>query len=287
MSAPITVPPFPDNRPAKTGNPQTVTLYGAEHIGKTESVTKLPGTVKIIMLQPGGGDHLAGSFMDIHQLTDAGKFGKKPDGTNVDYDDAFYATLEWAVRENIAGKPIADFVVFDRIDRIEDWIFKRALKTFRSTLIGGSEKFKDLTSVTDVPGVGSQGSPGWKFVREEMRRTMDLMKMSARYVVLITGVRDKVQLSNMPKVAGEPNPNDLDLTGGLRKLVCNESSSFGFMYRDDQSNVRLNFKSSDKAVCGTYCQHLRGREFIIGKVNAALETLYDWSSIYLNEPPKP
>ncbi len=284
----IIIPAFPPFRLAKISNPQTLTYYGSEHIGKTDAATKLPGSVRIIELQPRGGDHLAGNFLDLHALTDKGEFGRKKDGTPVDYDDAFFAYTQWMGDEHAAGRPVADFVVFDRIDRIEEWVFSRALKSFRKTLIGSSDKFKDLTSVTDVPGQGNQGSPGWRFVREEMHRVMWLMQRCAKYVVLITGMRDKMALASEVKRAGDAMPNDIDLIGGLRKLVCNESSSFGFMYRNATSELLLNFRSSDTTTCGTYCQHLRGREFVIGRVNNKMETIYDWSQIYLpDEAPAP
>lgn len=279
MSDPIVIPTVA-SRPAITRNPQTLTIYGPDHVGKTDSVRSLPGSVVILELQRDGGDHLAGPFHDLHQLVDKGEYGK-----GVSYEDAFFATLEnWGAR-NVAGNPIADFVVFDRIDRMEDWVFARALKTFRATAIGRSDKFKNAEHIIDdLPG--PTGSPGWRFVREEMHRTMWMMKKCAKHIVLVCGMRDKLMLSATPKVAGDAMATDLDLTGSLRKLVCNDSSTFGFMYRNpSNSDLMLNFKAGGSAACGTYCNHLRGKEITLGKVNAAGDTICDWSQVYKPDAP--
>ena len=283
MSDPFPLP-APRTMPLSR-NPQTLTLYGTEHVGKTDSVMRLPGKVLNVMLQRKGGDHLAGWFMDLHEMVDKGDFGDEA-RTKQSYDEAFYRTLEWLGNENAAGRPVADFIVYDRIDRMEDWVFKRALKTFRTTVIGRSEKFNDLLRVTDIPGQGNQGSPGWNFVREEMHRTVWGMQRSGPRVVLICGMRDKFAFSATPKTMGDAAPNDLDLTGSLRKLICNDSSSFGFMYRNHDSDLMLNFRTSETTVCGTYCAHLRGKEFTLGKVDKKTgDTVCDWSQIYLPDAP--
>ncbi len=283
MSDPLIIP---ESRAALTQLPQTLTIYGSVKVGKTESCTKLPkgpngAEPLVVMCQRGGGDHLAGRFLDIHALTDAGKFGA---GTS--YMHAFYATLDQLFELRKAGTPVADFIAFDHLGIIEGWVFERALATFRTTLIGRSDTFKDLLRITDLPGQGNMGSPGWNWVREEMHRTMWAMQRVAPRVVLIAHMRDKIALSNTPKLAGEVMPNDIDLTGSLRKLVCSESSSIGFMYRTVTGDLMLNFKTSDTTVCGSYCKHLRGRELTLGKVVKG-ETVYDWSQVYTPDAPAP
>jgi hypothetical protein len=279
----------PDARPAMSRNPQTLTLYGSVKIGKTESVTRLPRSASgaeplVVMCQRGGGDHLAGRFIDVHALVDAGKFGDAIAKAS-DYAGAFYATLDQLFELRKAGTPAADFVAFDHLGIIEGWVFDRALATFRSTLIGKSEKFNDLKRVTDLPSQSpTTGSPGWNWVREEMHRTMWAMQRVAPHVVLIAHMRDKFALSATPKLAGEVMPNDIDLVGSLRKLCCSESSSIGFMYRTATGDLMLNFKTSDTTVCGSYCRHLRGREITLGKVVSG-ETVYDWSQVYLPDAP--
>ncbi len=283
-----TIPNEP--RQPQVRNPQTLTIYGNVKIGKTESVTKLPRSTNgaeplVVMCQRGGGDHLAGRFIDIHALTDAGKFGEDF-AKRGDYAGAFYATLNQLFELRKAGKPAADFIAFDHLGIIESWVFDRALAEFRTTLIGRSDAYKELKRITDLPGQGNQGSPGWNWVREEMHRTMWAIQRTAPHCVLIAHMRDKFTMLNTPKVAGEAMADDIDLVGGLRKLVCSESSSVGFMYRTVTADLMLNFKTSEKTVCGSYCKHLRGRELTLGKVVNG-ETVYSWEQIYLSDAPKP
>jgi hypothetical protein len=224
---------------------------------------------------------LPGRFIDIHALTDAGKFGK---GTT--YSEAFYSTLDQLFELRKAGTPSADYIAFDHLGIVENWVFEQALKAFRGTLIGRSDTFKDLKRITDLPGQGNMGSPGWNWVREEMHRTMWAMQRCAPHCVMIAHMRDKLAFSNTPKIAGDVIPNDLDLVGGLRKLCCSESSSIGFMYRTADGSLMLNFRTSETTVCGSYCRHLRGKEITLGKlVNG--ETVYDWSQVYLPDAPPP
>lgn len=273
-----------ETRPALTRSPQTLTIYGPVKVGKTESCTHLPKSANgadplVVMCQRGGGDHLPGRFIDIHALVDAGKFGK--DAT---YSDAFFGTLDKLFEMRKAGTPVADFIAYDHLGKIEDWVFERALKAFRGTLIGSSEKFNDLKRITDLPGQGNMGSPGWNWVREEMHRTMWAIQRTAPHCVLVAHMRDKFALSATPKIAGDVMPNDIDLTGSLRKLCCSESSSIGFMYRRSDGALMLNFNTSDATVCGSYCRHLRGKEIVLGKlVNG--ETVYDWSQVYVPDAP--
>jgi hypothetical protein len=273
----------PEPRAALTRNPQTLTIYGGPKVGKTESCTQLPKSANgadplVVMCQRGGGDHLPGRFIDIHALTDAGKFGK-----GVTYSEAFYSTLDQLFELRKAGTPSADYIAFDHLGIVENWVFEQALKAFKSTLIGRSDAYAGdkLTRITDLPGQGNMGSPGWNWVREEMHRTMWAMQRCAPHAVLVCHMRDKLALhATTPKIAGDVIPNDLDLTGSLRKLVCGESSSIGFMYRKVDGSLMLNFRTSETTVCGSYCRHLRGKELTLGRKQGD-ETIYDWAQVYL------
>ena len=100
-------------------------------------------------------------------------------------------------------------------------------------------------------------------------------------MILIAHIRDRL----LNTVRGEVMAQDVDLTGKIRNIVCSRCSAVGFMRRDYNSHLILTFKTSEAVNCGSRCEHLRGREFTIGKLDAEGQPVFDWSAVYLPDPP--
>ncbi len=243
--------PIPDGPvPASRKNPQLALFFGPPKVGKTHSLAALPDTL-ILELEPGGADHFPARKVDIPGM-----------------DYLLKLLAELTLRRK-AGTPACKRLVIDTIDEVEDWCDPAALAEYKSSTLG---KNFEGTSIVELP----QGA-GYFRLREKMGEMLWLFTQAADEVILLAHVRDRV----LTKLGGEVLSQDINLTGKIRNIVCSRSSAIGFMRRDFNSQLVLTFKTSDSVNCGSRCEHLRGREFIIGKLDSKGSPVFDWSAVYL------
>lgn len=282
MSNPIPYPTAP--RAAIDVNPSLLVIYGQPKVGKSESVLRLAGCLNLV-LRGGSCAHLAGNDMDIPRLCEKGKFGAMPEGDeavrNAFFCDAYLRVLDDLYRQTAAGNPRAPVVAHDDLGVLEDWVFDLALRSFKSTAMGRSSLGTDLRRITDLPG--QAGSPGWAYVWEEFDRMLWRIRRASPRCVLIAHMRDKY----VDKTTGEVSDSDIDLSGKMRKILLREASATGMMTRNTEGDLLLTFKSTSGINVGAWCRHLVGKEITLGRLNAAGETIYDWSQVYLPEGAKP
>ena len=273
--------PYPaEPLPATNTNPSLLVHYGQHKVGKTESALALPDSITLI-LRPHSADHLVGKKMDIHVMCEQGAFGKWPAGKDQLEQDRFVCKAYLSVLKDLAerrgaGQPVAKYVTHDDAGVMENMVFDLALQDFRSTLIGSSDKFKDLKRITDLPGQGNQGSPGWAWVWEWFDRLLWLIRKASENAIILAHMREKV----VNKETGEVSDTDIDLTGRMRKILLREASATGFMFRDKDGNLIVSFKSATNTNVGAWCRHLVGRDVILGRLDANRVTQYDWTTIY-------
>lgn len=265
-------------------NPQLLVIYGQSKVGKTDSVSQLPGCLTLV-LRAGSADHLAGNIMDIARLCEQGAFGAFP----VDKDEqarnafichAYMSVLEDLYQKQAAGCPPYEYIAHDDLGVIEEWVFDLALENFLGTLAGKSARGQGLKRVTDLPG--QSGSPGWAYVWEEFDRMMWRIRRASPRAILIAHMKDKM----VNKETGEVSDTDIDITGKMRKILLREASATGFMFRDRDSNLVVSFKNASGINCGAWCRHLVGREIVLGELDGERRTVCDWSAIYPKQEAK-
>ncbi len=228
-------------------------FYGPPKVGKTHAVSALPDTL-ILELEPGGADHFASRKLDVGDLK------------------TLLEVLEELTRLRKAGTPAAKRLVVATIDVVEEFCDPAALAEYKASVLG---KAFEGTSIIELP----QGA-GYFRLREKMSEMLWLFGQAADEVILLAHVRDRV----LTKVGGEVVAQDIDLTGKIRNIVCARCSAVGFMRRDFESRLVLTFKTNDAVNCGSRCQHLRGRDFVIGTLKDGVPS-FDWSAVYLPVPP--
>jgi hypothetical protein len=69
----------------------------------------------------------------------------------------------------------------------------------------------------------------------------------------------------------EVNTSSLDLSGKLKNLVMADSDAIGFVYRDEEGNLKVTFEASAEIEAGSRCEHLRGN---------VVE--FEWEHIYID-----
>ena len=226
-------------------------IYGPPKVGKTHAVAALPDTL-ILELEPGGADHFPARKLDIPDL------------------ETLMSVLAELTTRRKSGKAAAKRLAIDTIDVIEEWSDPAALAEYKASTLG---KNFEGTSIIELP----QGA-GYFRLREKMGEMLWLFTQAADEVILLGHVRDKM----LATIRGEVIAQDLDLSGKIRNIVCSRSSAVGLMRRDYNSNLVLTFKTADTVNCGSRCEHLRGREFIIGKPGTDGPS-FDWSQVYIKE----
>lgn len=252
MSDPIIIPT--DKVPPSRVNPQCLLLYGSPKCGKTTAVASLPDSL-ILELEPGGADFIAARKIDVRSY-----------GELV----AILAKLT-ALRD--AGTPACRRLVVDTIDEVERFCDPAALAEYKASVLG-----KDFagTSITELP-LGA----GYGRLRDKMGEILWLLAKASEEVILLAHVRDRV----ITKVgSADVSALDIDLTGKVRQIVCARCSSIGYVRRDFQDKLFVNFKTAETVNCGSRCAHLAGREILLGERGADGKLAFKWDAIYLPDP---
>jgi hypothetical protein len=224
-------------------DPRLMLLYGPPKIGKTTILSQLPqGKYIIEETDPRGCEYITASFVQLNSMAD-------------------YVEAETLIKKRT---PRYDFVAIDTIDNLESWSVIVATRLYKSSPIG---KTFNGESVLELPNGG-----GYMYLRQVftncIMRALDL----APQVIFVGHIRDKL----IGQTAGQEEvySADLDLTGKIKAIVCSMVDCIGYVNRDKDSNIVVNFKTRADVVCGTRCPHLKGRNFTM-KGSA-----FDWSVIY-------
>lgn len=264
MSTDITIPE--PRTAAVRRNPQTMLIYSNFKVGKTTACAALPDSLLLELRYPGADYVPHGRIMDVPT------------------PERFKEVLAGLTALRKAGKPAVKRLIVDELGTLDEWVFDLALDSFNHSPMA-SGKLQGLKSITDLPGSGSGGSAGWGWYREELMQVHYKIIAAAEEVIFLSHLRSSV----IKKEVGDVEIQDVDLTGGkTRRLFCGQTSAIGFMFRrrvaaEDQ--LVLTFKGSESLLAGCYCQHLTGKEFVIGRSTNGGPPTFDWSAVFLPETP--
>ena len=181
-----------------------------------------------------------------------------------------------------AGRPY-DFIAIDTLTALEDWCLWDATEFYMGTPQGKSfnkVEGKLLPRSKWEPVVNLPNGAGYKFLRESFRRWMDKIMKLADRVILVGHIKDKLIKD---KKDNEVSAVDLDLTGKIKQITTQHySDSIAYLYRDENSNPILNFKTSETVACGSRSKHLKGQAVQMGDFNEETMDVENvkWDIIY-------
>lgn len=130
-----------------------------------------------------------------------------------------------------------EYIALDTLDNVVFWI---------EHAICAENKVKQIG---DIPYGG-----GYAQVRDRVITLINRLKLLAPQVILI-GHRKKTLIGSD---SVEVNTSSLDLSGKLKNLVMADSDAIGFVYRDEEGNLKVTFEASSEIEAGSRCEHLRG-----------------------------
>lgn len=143
-----------------------------------------------------------------------------------------------------------DYIALDTLDNMVFWV---------EHAICAENKVKQIG---DIPFGG-----GYAQVRDRVITLINRLKSLSPHLILI-GHRKKTLIGSD---SVEVNTSSLDLSGKLKNLVMADSDAIGFVYRDEEGNLKVTFEASAEIEAGSRCEHLRGN--VVD---------FEWKNIYID-----
>lgn len=233
--------------PKVTQDPKNLIIYGVPKVGKSSSLSVLPNNL-IIDLE-NGSDYIealkvkANSFNELKEL---------------------------CIEIKKAGCPYK-FITLDTITALEDMVKPLALALYRKSPAGAND-----TQSTDILTVPH--GAGYGYLRTAMEMAIDMVSKVCVNLILVGHVKDKALVGADGTDVG--SVKDLDLTGKISRILAAKSDAIGFIHRDEDSNLCINFINGGEATAGARPEHLANKDIVVAERNEDGTFISHWERIY-------
>lgn len=227
-------------------NPSLFLLYSRSKVGKTTLVSKLENNC--ILDLENGTKYIDAIKLHINSLDELNAYGKE-----------------------IASKRPYDYITIDPTTKLEEMVKPRAKEIYMSTPQG--KNFNPDEDILSLP----KGA-GYKFLREAFDEYLNKLRKLAPYVILV----GHLKTTSMDKEGKEVDVKDFDLTGKIKDMVAQECDAIGYLYRGDDSELNISFKSKEDITCGARPDHLKGQDLKIADYDPEANDLTDvrWDKVF-------
>lgn len=230
--------------PAATQDPKYLILFGLPKVGKTTILSTLDNNLILDFEQ--GTTYVDALKVQINSLKELKECIK-------------------AIKE--AGKPYK-YITIDTITAVEEMAKPLALQMWQnSPLYTTKYEVKDITQVP-------QGA-GYSFWRQAIEAIIDLIASATDNIILCGHVKDAALAEN---VTG--SIKQLDLTGKVSRILSARSDAIGFVHRDEDSNLCINFGQSGEVLTGARPKHLANKDVIVAERQEDGTFVSHWERIY-------
>jgi hypothetical protein len=224
---------LPTNKiPAETQDPKYLILFGLPKVGKTTVLSTLDNNL-ILDFENGS------TYVDALKI-------------KIDNLQTLKEVIK-AIKE--AGRPYR-YITIDTITAVEEMAKPVALNLYKNSPVY-SDRYANVTDITRLPN----GS-GYTFLRQAVEAIVDLIASAADNIIICGHVRDASLNDNL-----DGTVKDLDLTGKLKRILSARSDAIGFVHRDDDSNLCINFGQDGEILTGARPQHLANKDIIVAERN--------------------
>ena len=237
---------LPTNKiPAETQDPKYLILFGLPKVGKTTVLSTLDNNL-ILDFENGS------TYVDALKI-------------KIDSLQTLKETIK-AIRE--AGRPYK-YITIDTITAVEEMAKPVALNLYKNSPVY-SDRYANVTDITRLPN----GS-GYTFLRQAVEAIVDLIASATDNIIICGHVRDASLNDNL-----DGTVKDLDLTGKLKRILSARSDAIGFVHRDDDSNLCINFGQDGEILTGARPQHLANKDIVVAERNEDGSFTSHWERIY-------
>lgn len=167
-----------------------------------------------------------------------------------------------------AGKPYK-YITIDTITAVEEMAKPLAIKLYQDSPLF-SQRYADVKDVTQLPS----GS-GWAFLRQGVEMIIDMIAGVTENIIICGHVKDSALSEN-----GEGSVKDLDLGGKLKRILSARSDAIGFVHRDENSNLCINFGQNGEVLTGARPRHLANKDIVVAEMNEDGTFTSHWERIF-------
>lgn len=230
-------------------NPKTIVIYGPPKVGKTGALAQLEDNL-IIDIE-GGSQFVEALKVEANNFKELQEIGVEIVKNNNPYS----------------------IVTVDTVTKLEEWSEKEATRRYKKTPQGKS--FSGNTVLELDYGAG------YYWLRIVYKEWMQKLAKLAPTVIFVAHVKDKFLEKNGKEVSAK----DLDLTGKIRNITASDADAIGYVYRDpeDSNKMRITFKHEENVMCGSRCEHLRGKDLVLTEADEnGIIINNNWNQIFID-----
>jgi hypothetical protein len=229
--------------PASLKDPKNLILYGLPKIGKTTLLSQLDNN--LILDTESGSDYIDAMKIKVSNLEEIIETCK-------------------AIKE--AGMPYK-FISIDTISTLEDICTPLALKRYKK------ENPEYTGDLLDIPYGG-----GYSKLKDAVLDVIEMINKVVPNIILVGHVKDK----SVAKIdsSGEAVVKDINLMGKLPSILSAKSDAIGFITRDIEGNLCVDFVNNGSTIAGARPAHLAGKSLIIAEKNDDGSFTPHWERIY-------
>ena len=231
--------------PAETQDPKYLILFGLPKVGKTTILSTLENN--LILDTENGSTYVDALKVKVNSLKDIKEVVK-------------------AIKE--AGKPYK-YITIDTITSVEEMCKPLAIQLYQNSP-SFSPKYADVKDITQLPN----GS-GWSHLRAAVEMIIDLIGSAADNLIICGHVKDTVLNEGL-----DGSVKDLDLGGKLKRILSARSDAIGFVHRDEDSNLCINFGQDGEVLTGARPAHLANKDVIVAERQEDGTFVSHWERIY-------
>lgn len=231
--------------PAETQDPKYLILFGLPKVGKTTILSTLENN--LILDMENGSTYVDALKIKINSLKELKETVK-------------------AIKE--AGKPYK-YITIDTITAVEEMAKPLAITLYQNSPMF-SPKYADVKDVTQLPN----GS-GWSFLRQGVEMLVDLVASATDNLIICGHVKDTALSEGV-----EGSVKDLDLGGKLKRILSAKSDAIGFVHRDEDSNLCIQFGTNGEVLTGARPSHLANKDIVVAERNEDGTFTSHWERIY-------
>lgn len=240
----ITLPTTP--LPKVTQDPKNLIIYGVPKIGKTTLLATLESNLLIDLEE--GSDYVEALKVKIKSIKELS---------------------ELCAEIKKANKPYK-FITIDTVTALEELAKPLALKLYKESPQGSNFTGSDVLAA-------AHGS-GYAFLRTAIEKLINLISDCAPNIIIVGHVKDKAIGSSEGSTEG--TLKEFDLTGKTGRILAAKSDAIGFIHRDENSNLCINFETNGEASAGARPQHLANKDIIVAQMNEDGTFTSHWERIY-------